>query len=131
MKTVDKMTKEELLAEVKRREKKEEEDEDRIQQKIAPLEAKFELALNETTREMNSLNKEYIKLEAKAKAIAEKYGVPIEFNSARYMPKNITKWQDKKKYSEVELNYFMEHNVYSSGYFYGMEPGDFWVPSSC
>lgn len=47
------------------------------------------------------------------------------------MPKNIIKWQDKKKYSKVELNYFMEHNVYSSGYFHGMEPGDFWVPSSC
>lgn len=118
------MTTEELLDEVNRRTQKDEEEEeeeeddyedeeDRIYRKLAPLEDAFDLALSESRKEMDELMKEYKQLENRAVAIAEKYGVPISFNASKYVPNTIEKWEDRSKYSDEELEVFIENNVHS------------------
>lgn len=143
-KKVDKLTTDELEAELKKRkaaeakltaaQKKAEakaakEEEDRLYKEIyGALEAAFEKAQQECAAELKEAQELAAKADALAISIAEKYGLPIEWGHGTYVPHTAEKWSTKDL-SEDQQEFVDEHLI-EIAYFDGETSfGEWWYPS--
>lgn len=95
------------------------------------LEDKFRAAEREAAGEMGEARALLAKAESKVIEIAEKHGVPVDWNNGAYIPESISKWKDSSVFTPEEVKYFTKFVEEIIGYYdeYA-EPGMFWQPSA-
>lgn len=129
LKTREEAEKKKLDAEKKAAAKAARAEAERIRkEKFGPLELAFEKAQQACEAELEEARIMFRKAESMAVEIAEKYGIPIEWDEGAYKPKSVTNWVTPDL-DEDQLEFVEE---YLNDMFYGDEetdPGQWWYPS--
>lgn len=136
-KTIDELTNEELLAEVKRREEEKYKLERAAAEKARRAEKKkisrIEKLFQETRKALRTDLEEAHKLKAEAGriavAVAEKHGIPVDWDDGVYVPTTIGKWSETD-FNEEERKWAHE-KLYDEFYaaLNQANPGEWWEPS--